>query len=304
MRATSCNLLHINTSLGRRSVVRDGLYVVCAGLLRGVRRVVFFHGWNETYAAGLVNIRLRLFKWVFFRADALVVLTKSAQEQLRRWGYNGPIYCETTMVADSDFQERITRPNNGIPQIVFLGRVERYKGILDALEAMRILRSRNVAFKFIVAGEGGAFEEAKAYAQAMELPVEFLGWVNSKSRLELLRGADVFLLPSHGEGMPISLLEAMASSVPIVTTMVGGIRDFFEDFRMGRAIERADPELIANALEWLLNNPEEAEKISRFNFDYARRRFRAGEVVQRLERIYANVLSRGHPEAALIGMTT
>jgi glycosyltransferase involved in cell wall biosynthesis len=95
--------------------------------------------------------------------------------------------------------------------------------------------------------------------------------------------------------MPSSVLEAMASGLPIVTRLVGGIRDFFEDGRMGYATDKLDANDYAELLLRLVRNPELCQRIGRYNQQFARRRFAAPVVAARLLAIYAQVAAQSSP---------
>ena len=92
-----------------------------------------------------------------------------------------------------------------------------------------------LAREFETAGTGGELEAARKYVAGKRIRnVNFLDWITGEQKARALHDADVYLLASyHGEGMPNSLLEAMACGLSIITTDVGGIKDFFEPEKMG-----------------------------------------------------------------------
>jgi glycosyltransferase involved in cell wall biosynthesis len=89
--------------------------------------------------------------------------------------------------------------------------------------------------------------------------------------------------------MPNAVLEAMAFGLPVVTRAVGGIRDFFEDGRMGFVTESRDPAVFAGFLARLVADPALRASMGRYNREYARGRFAASVVAARLLEIYAQV---------------
>jgi glycosyltransferase involved in cell wall biosynthesis len=114
--------------------------------------------------------------------------------------------------------------------------------------------------------------------------------VGGAAKWELLRDSSVLCLPTqHGEGLPNSIVEAMAFGLPVVTTAVGGVADFFRDGVHGATVASAAPEAIAAALERLLDDDALQRTIARTNHDLARGRFLASLAAARLESIYRSV---------------
>ena len=122
----------------------------------------------------------------------------------------------------------------------------------------------------------------------------FTGHLDEAARAAAYRRADIFLFPTcFGEGMPNAILEAMAFGLPVVTRAVGGIRDFFEDGRMGFVTESRSPAVIAGLIERLIADPALRESVGRYNREYAQRRFAASVVAARLLEIYGRVAGQG-----------
>ena len=115
---------------------------------------------------------------------------------------------------------------------------------------------------------------------------------DTEEKRKVFDASDVYLFPSHEEGMPISVLEAMAFGLPIVTRPVGALKDFFEDGKHGFITESRSPEILASLLEKLISNKKLRHDISNYNFHYARTRFLASKVSKRLENIYSSLLSK------------
>lgn len=122
--------------------------------------------------------------------------------------------------------------------------------------------------------------------------INFLGWVGGSHKAELLYGCDIFMFPTyHGEGMPNCVLEAMATGKPIVTTSIGGVKDFFEDGKMGFLVETKNPVDIEVKTEKLLLDKQLMENMGDYNKAYAKKRFSAEIVCDRLESIYHAVIN-------------
>jgi glycosyltransferase involved in cell wall biosynthesis len=142
-----------------------------------------------------------------------------------------------------------------------------------------------------VGGDGGALEEAKRYVTARNITgVQFVGHVSGVDKVQALRMADCYLFPSYEEGMPISVLEAMAFGVPVITRPVGALADFFSNGDMGFMTESKSPEVLARLMNTLIGDPAACNRMGRYNRDYALKHFTASQVAAEIESIYRDVL--------------
>jgi len=287
------DIVHLNPSLGWKAVLRDGVLLLIAKHLKH-KSIVFFHGWNKEFESRLVGLKLKMFKSTYFRADAIIVLAKEFQRKLRSWGYTGAIYAETTAIDDGvmrDFEvdKRIAQHRNQI-NLLFLARVEKDKGIYEAIQAYYLLKGKHRNLTLTVAGDGSELEAVKEYVRNNNVrTVEFAGYVRGKDKGKVFAEADIYLFPTYGEGMPASVLEAMAFGLPIVTRPVGGTKDFFEDGKMGFITESLEPQVFTDLIEKLIENPQLRKRMSEYNHEYAKERFMASKVAERLQMIYESM---------------
>ncbi len=292
-----CDILVTNPSLSSTSVLRDAVSVLI-GYIHHKKIIVFFRGWHS-YMVDLIDkhrfLRM-LFKWVFKRADVFIVLSNDFKQKLLDWGFKKNIYIESTVV-DNDLlngyahKGSIKKELNTI-NILFLARIEKDKGIFEVIEAYVNLKRKYPQIKLIIAGDGSCLEMVKQTVVNRNIKnVEFTGYVTGESKRDVLTKSDIYVFPSYGEGMPNSVLEAMAFGLPVITRSVGGVRDFFEDGRMGFITESKDPNLFAEYIEMLILNPDLRERISHFNAAFAQDHFLASIVVKRIEQIYTNVIN-------------
>jgi len=144
-----------------------------------------------------------------------------------------------------------------IPLILCIARYEPVKNLGLLLQACALLRDRGTRFRCVIIGEGRCRAELEA-ARAqlgLNLLVEMTGVAEQKQVLAFLRRAAVAVLPSHIEGMPVSLMEAGACGVPVVATRVGGIPELVEHEVTGLLTPPGDPSSLASALEAVLTQP-------------------------------------------------
>ena len=283
-----------NPSLSKVALFRDYIYHILASRSKK-KQIIFFRGWSDNFDEMISSngISRILFNHIYKkRADAFIVLSERFKNKLIEWGVDKPIYVETTIVEEKmlngfDFKKKSIGNN----ELLFLSRIEKEKGIFEAVDAVNILMEKRSNLQFRIAGNGSAFEELKKYVSNLETNrIKIIGYVKDGDKSECFTSASIFIFPSvHDEGMPNSVLEAMAFGLPVITTRVGGIPDFFEDGKMGLFLDSRNPEHIADQIHYLLDRPDLMEEMSRYNFEYAKEHFYASKVAKRLEKIIDSV---------------
>jgi glycosyltransferase involved in cell wall biosynthesis len=149
------------------------------------------------------------------------------------------------------------RRRSGALRIVYLGWIEREKGLFDLVAAMRKVANTGRSVDLVIAGSGSARDALAAEVGRLRLEqaVGFFGWADAVQRRELLRGADVLIMPSHSEGMPNALLEGMLAGRAVIATSVGAVPDVIRDGDNGLLVSPHDVEGIATALIRLCDDP-------------------------------------------------
>ena len=280
----SYDVVLINPSLRKSALIRDAVYLRVASLFE-LKKVVFFHGWSETVASEISNSPGEFVRKYQY-ADAFLVLASSFKKQIESWGITSPVYLTTTkfddnLIKDIDFSRKIF--NN---TLLFLARIEKEKGIFIALEVFKKLKNDFPELKMKVAGNGSALKQAVDFAHKHEIQnVEFLGTLSGEDLISAFKESDIYILPTWGEGMPASVLEAMAFGLPVITRPVGGIVDFFETPQMGYLVESKSVNDFYDAIFQLLSDKDRLAEISRYNHYYALRNFAASKVAGNLESV-------------------
>lgn len=139
-------------------------------------------------------------------------------------------------------------------RMVFLGRIGERKGSFDLVRALaRLDPAMRTRLHLVMAGDGDVSGvEAAAEAAGVRDSIEFPGWVGEATRAALLDTADVLLLPSHEEGLPMAVLEGMAAGLAVLTTPVGGIPEVITHGDDGLLVTPGADEEIAAALTHLV----------------------------------------------------
>jgi glycosyltransferase involved in cell wall biosynthesis len=172
--------------------------------------------------------------------------------------------------------------------VLYVGRFRPVKNVPLAIEAFRMLKESMPDVELHVAGDG---PEAESVARAAERTegVRLVGDVPNEDVPALMAEADVLLLSSDTEGFPMTLLEAMASGLPIVATAVSGVPEIIEDGIHGVLAPRGDAVALAQGMERLLTDEGEWLRVSRRNAREAAH-YSWDAVCERMETIYRGML--------------
>lgn len=229
------------------------------------------------------------------RADGIIVSSRFAARELENlFGVNS----SKIAVCPAGAPEWANRLEGGDPAgyLLFLGTLDARKniaGLLDAYGAL-ISRVRNVP-RLIVAGRAGA--DAAAWLDRMQRPpfsghVDYLGYVTQARRLELFKGARLFLMPSLEEGFGLPALEAMAAGVPVIASDRGSIPEVVSD--AGMLFDAADTSALAAAVETTLADPTLWQTLRQRGLDRARQ-FSWAQTARDVRRAYeAAIFSHAH----------
>jgi glycosyltransferase involved in cell wall biosynthesis len=186
-------------------------------------------------------------------------------------------------------------------EVLFLGRLREQKGVFDLLRALPQVLQRCPQMRFVLAGDEGidacrAYAEQLGVAHALVLP----GWVSGEEKAALLRRADLFVLPSYAEGLPVGLLEAMALGIPIVTTPVGGVPDLIDDGVHGLMVAPKDAAALAAALVRLGTDCALRAALRAAAFERVQAHYALPTVLAALDRLYSELGGCAEAKAALI----
>ena len=256
IRSTDARLVHIHTCSGF-SFFRSTIDMLAAQGL-GCRVILHIHGAQfDVFHGSLPTWRRRLVRWSLERADRVIALSESWQRKLQTIA---PTACVTVIenaVAIPPYGEAPTRP--GPCRFVMLARMDEWKGVNDLLTACRHLHQSGTRFEMVLAGPPGTAGDAGVLADrireaALEGIVHYVGTVHGREKTELLESADVYVQPSHHEGMPIALLEALAHGRPVVATSVGAVPEVITDRVHGFLVPPHKPRLLAERMGDLAND--------------------------------------------------
>jgi glycosyltransferase involved in cell wall biosynthesis len=168
-------------------------------------------------------------------------------------------------------------------RILFVGRLEPAKGVEDLLATVAQLAPRYPHVRLVLAGSGdvGACAARLGIAGRLELP----GWIDAGQRAEQLHRAAIFCLPSHAEGLPLALLEAMAAGKAVVASNVGAMPEALGN-AAGVLVPPRDVAALAAALAALLDDPQAAAAMGARARAVVAARYDSADTGARLAQLY------------------
>jgi len=286
------DLVVLNPSLGFRSFFRDVLFAKQL-VRKKIPFVVFFHGWNLDFQKKVDVKYSKLFLSSLGRAKKIFVLSSGFKKKLRQWGYKGEIIIQTTTVNSNllnDIEYDLDFKFDKEVRILFLSRLLKEKGIYETIDAFRGLKEKIRGIQLIIAGEGKEYSNLENLIQN-DNDIFMTGHVEGKEKIDLFKKCHVYCLPSYSEGLPTSVLEAMAFGIPVITTSVGGLNEFFKDGEMGFLVEPKNAKQLEDKLSTLLSNRDLLVKMGKFNYQYAHNNIVSPIVAKRLHKQVLEVLS-------------
>ncbi len=236
------DLVFLNPSLGSRSFFRDALFAKQL-INNGIPFVVFFHGWSLDFEKKVDVKYIRFFLKTFGQAKKIFVLSQDFKSKILEWGYKGEVIVETTnvdasLISNFSIDVKISEIQSTEKiKILFLARLLREKGVFETVEAFRQLNIKHENIELIIAGDGKDLDELKKFVKN-DKNIIVAGYVEGQNKINLFRDCHIYCFPTfYGEGLPTSILEAMAFGMPVITTNMGGLKEFFQDGKMGFFVE-------------------------------------------------------------------
>lgn len=298
MRESRCDLVH--THLWTADVL-GGLAARLAGVRRRVSSVAGAY-FLPVDVTGLRRVRRlgmsRLFRTIYRGCDRVIAPSRYvADDLLRRPGVRVPEASLRLIEngVDVDDPERVTRRGTagtasrwgeGRPRVAVVANFFPIKGHRYLLEAVPAVLAAFPEARFVLAGDGDTRAAMMTLADELGVAarVTFTGEI--PDTLDLMRASDLVVLPSLSEGLPITLVEALALGRPVVATRVGGIPEVAEDQVTARLVPPGDTPALADAMCALLRDPVLAQQLGAAGRVVATERFSAERMVRDTENLY------------------
>lgn len=285
------DVIHINSTLDNRSIIRDALYIFCAKFLLRKKVVLQFHGGAASdVRAFRVGITRCMLRNLYKKIDHILFLSYMQGEQFSVW-FPGISWNMVANYIDMDVKpKKKGDERDDIRIFLFLGRIHEAKGIMEIVDAARLLIAQGIKFKVLFCGDGPlrGWLENELSGGAVGDVCEYRGVVSGEEKEEILASADVMLLPTrHAEGFPYVLLEAMKYGLAMVGSPAGAVADVVVDGKTGFLVESGDSAGLAKVMERLCHNRDEMRQMGREARATGEARYTLSNMVTSFEKLYA-----------------
>jgi glycosyltransferase involved in cell wall biosynthesis len=281
---SNIDIVHIHTA-SKKSFWQNAIYLKISKMLKkttilhihGAEFKEFFRSSNKTdYITKILD-----------SADALIVLSDSWKDFYSKISDNKNIFVMNNAIENIDFKKykRIYPNENFI--VLFLSSICKRKGAYDLLKSIKQIKNPEIRFVFV-----GPYEDPKKFfSETKKLGIndrcEFIGEVIGKERFKYFASADVFVLPSYAEGLPVAILEALSFGLPIISTTVGAIPEVI-DKENGILIKPGDIKSLKNAILEIQKNKKvinyKKNNVKKMSNNYTQKIF-----TKNLERTYESL---------------
>ena len=246
-------IVHIHGA-SRKSFVRKSIIIRFAKLMR---RKVIFHCHGGEFKSYVAEVGESKVLNVLSKCDAIVVLSQKWVDYFKGDLGQKNVFVINNIVEPAQLFDENLKPTKEL-KLLFLGAISNNKGIFDLLDVIATNKAEFIGRIKLYIGGNGEVERLQSIISQTQLGevVEYVGWVTGEDKKCLLKDCDIVMLPSYIEGLPITLLEAMAYAKPSITTNVGGIPEIIESGKNGVIITPGDKDALYDAIRLFVDNPK------------------------------------------------
>ncbi len=245
-----------------------------------------------------LNVYVKIGDWFLKRVDLIVPVSEGLKKEYMEKGFshekvkvinNGVDILEVEAVVP-DAKLTSEKRQNGLKIVGYIGQLIERKGLQNLIKAIKIV-IEEINAKLLLIGTGPTKGELEKLAENEVLSghVDFLGF--RTDRLELLKCFDVFALPSHLEGIPRVVMEAMTAKIPVVASDIPGVRDLVSQGETGLLVPTDSPDQLAGAIIELLKDPVKTDKITLNAYEHVKTNYSAERMSGEYTELYEKLLT-------------
>lgn len=250
------------------------------------------------------GLTMHMTREVINKSDALISVSAALKEAANAIApskkqikiiYNG---CDQNSFARQPEQRSLMRSKLSIglkeKVLAFVGNISEDKGVFELLRAFQSVLSKNNCIRLLLAGSGDKkdISEFNLLISSLHLKpkVNWLGKLAHAEIASLMSSADIFVFPSHHEGLPNAVLEAMSCGLPIIATRIGGIPEAVEHNQSGLLVPAKDVSALANAIEFMVKNADSAKEMGERGREIIKNKFNWQANAENMLQVYREII--------------
>jgi glycosyltransferase involved in cell wall biosynthesis len=252
-----------------------------------------------------VSLFLKLRNAVLRRAHAFIAISSDIRDELIQYGkipahkiHHIPNCVDTSIFRPVNLSGKLEiRKNLGLPQkdvlVIYTGRLVSYKGLFTLLKSWEQVCKEHGNASLLLVGGGSldiynCEDDLRDYVQRNNLQdcVSFIGEVQNVSHY--LQAADIFVFPTEKEAFGISLIEAMACGLPVISTNVGGLKDIISNGNNGLVVRPGDDKELKNAVKILITDSSLSKKLAEKALETTKKSYLVETVLQKFIELMQN----------------
>lgn len=281
-----CDLVHVHTA-SRGSWFRKSLIMeFCIKCNKSY--VIHLHGaeFMKFYNSEMNCEKRKQVARLFNKAKRVIVLSEEWKENIKGFCDDKKIdvLWNTTHIPEIDWSKKA----DGV--VTFLGRIDKRKGIFELIPIIKKLSERYPGLLLMIGGDGdiGKLNDIINENQCSN-NVKYLGWITGRDKHELLEKSSINVLFSYDEGMPMTLIEAMAYGNAVISTNVGGIPTLIRNGKDGILIKSGDKDNLERSLNELLSDSDVRDRLTKQARNRVIDEFSMNSYFIKLKRIYSEI---------------
>ncbi|RCJ20087.1 glycosyl transferase family 1 [Nostoc sp. ATCC 43529] len=288
------DIVHIHVS-ERGSAFRQAITTMIAWMFQKTVIIHMHSADFHIFYAHLPPFIKTVLSWIFCKSNRFIVLSNNWRKY---YIDNLGLKAEQVYILPNPvkFPQKVSqRPLTQKVNFLFLGRIGERKGAFDLIQAFAAIPAEQRQNTQLVMAGDGEGERARSLVDNLQLSdcITILNWVDEPQRDALLEKADVFILPSYNEGLPMALLEAMSWELPVITTPVGGIPELVISEENGLLVQPGQVEELLLAMQLLIKDYELRQRLGR-NARKSVQSFDINQYMTYLSKIYHSALTESN----------
>lgn len=282
------DIVYLNTGLDFKTLVRDSITIyILKRFNKKLKIVLKIHGSQSAFVFSKKN---PLKNYVFKNASQLLVLSEEERNNFLSTGLpenkvqvTANVIDKNNYTIDPDFKVK-AGIKSGTTVLLFVGRFMAEKGILDLVEACKLLKEQQQDFKLFCLGNGPLFSEAanKIAGYGLSKNIELKGHIAEAEATYYYSNCDILILPTyHEEGFPMAVFQAVGAGKPVITAQIRGAADYMTEYENCLWVKAKNPQQLCVQINNLAKDKSLQEKMRMNNLQLADK-FTAKKIVDKL----------------------